>query len=176
MTNSIWPSFPIEFKSKVFHDSRGSFQEIFSPRIWEDLSLPKEWAQENVSFSFENVCRGLHFQTKNPQAKFVVCLYGHIRDIIIDLRTDSPKFGERLVYNLVPGTGLYVPPEYAHGFAAVKDSWVFYKCSTKWEPGHDGGINMSYVSKEEWGIKGDPIVSIKDLELPKYNGPIVWEY
>ncbi len=153
---------PRFFQNRHFYDSRGLFIEAWKK---SSSSLP-EFRQCNVSVSAKNVIRGLHFQTVNPQGKLVSVLSGWASDMIVDLRVGSPKYGVPVVFQLTPGASLYVPPGFAHGFHAVEDRTVFhYLCTEEWHQASDGGI---YPLSFDWGIS-DPIVSQKDLALPRLN-------
>jgi len=153
---------PSLFQNRHFYDSRGLFIEAWK----KSSSLFPEFKQCNVSVSAKNVIRGLHFQAVNPQGKLVSVLRGLAIDMVVDLRVGSPNFGRPAVFKLEPGVSLYVPPGFAHGFHAVEDSTVFhYLCTEEWHQASDGGI---YPLSFDWGVN-DPIVSPKDLALPRFN-------
>lgn len=127
----------IIFPIQIFRDSRGSFSEVF-----RDVDFGLDFKQDNVSVSFENVVRGMHFQTKNPQGKLVRVLSGEVTDAVIDLRIGSPSYGKMEVFKLKPDDyALFVPPGFAHGFWAHETSVFFYKCTEIYDKESDGGIN-----------------------------------
>jgi dTDP-4-dehydrorhamnose 3,5-epimerase len=159
-------------KPCIMSDDRGTFRETFRKTTLEAEGVYDEWVQENCSTSKAGVIRGLHFQTKDPQAKLVTCLSGKILDIIIDLRVGSSTFGKHQVFELTGENELqlYVPQGFAHGFAVIEEAKVYYKCSTYWDKESDGGINpCDERFGYPWGIK-NPIISPKDLALEKFSG------
>ncbi len=79
---------------KVFGDERGFFQETYNKESFTELGLNMEFVQDNHSKSKKGVLRGLHFQTKNVQGKLVRVTRGAVYDVAVDLRTNSPTFGE----------------------------------------------------------------------------------
>lgn len=123
---------PLLTQGDIHHDSRGWFRELYRG--------DGEFKQDNVSFSKRGVIRGLHFQTKNPQGKLVIPLSGVIQDVIVDIRLSRGPEGTALIpsgfgrvqtfrLNAAKGDSLYVPPGFAHGFQALTDALVMYKCT-----------------------------------------------
>lgn len=121
----------------IREDDRGFFLEMFSIR--NHVNLPTTWAQDNLSFSKKDVLRGLHFQRRNPQGKLVQCVSGKIFDVCIDLRV-GPTYLNSHAEVLYPGKAMYIPPGCAHGFLALEDSLVYYKCTTLWDPTDEEGL------------------------------------
>lgn len=125
-----------------FGDSRGYFTSITSAQL--DALDFKKWSQKSESMSAKGTIRGLHFQ-KDPycQAKVVSCTKGAVLDVVVDIRKDSPTYGEYTAVELTPENGrmLYVPRGYAHGFLALTDDATFnYMVDNKYYPRLDGGI------------------------------------
>src|ERR1700710_2741207 len=85
-----------------FGDSRGWFSEIFNVSSFASAGLPTGLIQDNQSFSIKGVLRGLHYQLGKPQGKLVRVLSGHIWDVAVDLRRDSPTFGKYAGFDLKP--------------------------------------------------------------------------
>ena len=115
-------------KTKIFKDSRGFLKAIFQ----EKLIKNKKFIFNIMSFSKKNVVRGLHIQTKNPQAKIITVSQGKILDVVVDLRKKSKTFGKS--YSIVMSDksdfSLYVPEGLAHGFMCLsKQCTVNYSCS-----------------------------------------------
>lgn len=135
------------FTNKPYPDNRGYFYESFSHR--EHLFVGETFYQDNVSYSHKGVVRGLHYQWDKPMGKLVQTISGKIIDYIVDIRYNSPSYGECLKFELSEENKnvLWVPPGYAHGFEALEDSHVMYKCS-------------SYYNKD-----GESAISIKDPDL-----------
>src|SRR5574343_116577 len=120
-----------------FHDDRGYFFESFNEQKYSEL-LGEEavFVQDNVSFSKKNVLRGLHFQ--NPpftQGKLVSVLKGKVLDVAVDLRKDSPTYGQHAFVELSAENGLqfYIPPGFAHGFVSrSEERRVGKECRSRW--------------------------------------------
>ena len=85
---------------KVFGDDRGFFLESYNKNIFEDAGISQEFVQDNHSRSSQGVIRGLHFQKQNPQGKLVRCIQGEILDVVVDIRRESPTFGQVLTIKL----------------------------------------------------------------------------
>jgi dTDP-4-dehydrorhamnose 3,5-epimerase len=151
------------FKSKIFYDNRGSFKEAYKEKL-----LPnKKLIFDCVSSSKKNVLRGLHLQTKNPQAKFLNVIKGKIFDVLVDLRKNSNTFGKHfsiILSNQSLYSSIYIPEGFAHGFCALeKENIVYYGCSNYREKNHEIGILWDDKDlKIKWPIK-KPILSKRDL-------------
>jgi dTDP-4-dehydrorhamnose 3,5-epimerase len=160
-------------ESDVFTDERGYFIELFNEKTFADLQLPDHFAQDNLSVSSKNVIRGLHFQEEpHAQGKLVRVIKGAAFDVAVDIRKNSPTFGRHEAIMLTESNNhvLWIPPGFAHGFAALDDNTVFhYKCSSLYNKASEVGIR--YDDKElaiKWNIK-NPVVSAKDLELISFE-------
>ncbi|HEV3458001.1 MAG TPA: dTDP-4-dehydrorhamnose 3,5-epimerase [Thermoanaerobaculia bacterium] len=117
----------------VLRDPRGFFLETFHRRKFQDHGLPGEFVQDNHSFSAaRGILRGMHAQLEHPQGKLVRAVIGEVLDVAVDLRPDSPAFGQWVSEVLSQDNfrQLYVPPGCAHGFLVLSDSaHVEYKCT-----------------------------------------------
>jgi dTDP-4-dehydrorhamnose 3,5-epimerase len=155
---------------KIFPDERGFFFESFKASDFEQAGLPSFFTQDNFSFSKKNVVRGLHYQ-KHPKAqgKLVSVLHGRIWDIAVDIRKDSATFLKYVAEVLDDQNHamLYIPPGFAHGFAAISDDvHVLYKCTNEYDPQADSGIRWDDPDLTiSWPVES-PIVSDKDRKLP----------
>ena len=113
------------FKSTIYKDNRGFFSEVYKKKI-----LPKkELIFDCASSSKKNVLRGLHIQTKNPQAKFLTVIKGKIFDVAVDLRKNSKTFGKYFSITLSNKlySSIYIPEDFAHGFCGLdKENIVYY--------------------------------------------------
>jgi dTDP-4-dehydrorhamnose 3,5-epimerase len=156
----------------VFEDSRGFFFESFNSITWEKLGLPFKFVQDNQSFSAKGVLRGLHFQQgEHAQGKLVRVITGKVLDIAVDIRPDSPTFGEWEFYELDGKSNkmVYIPGGFAHGFLALEDSIFSYKCTAGYNKESEGGIIWNDpILNIEWPIN-NPNVSEKDLILPNFE-------
>jgi dTDP-4-dehydrorhamnose 3,5-epimerase len=122
-------------------DARGWFAEVFSADRFKALNLPSAFAQDNQSFSARGVLRGLHYQLGQPQGKLVRVLSGHIWDVAVDLRRDSPDFGRWAGFDLRPLNDdgemelLWIPEGFAHGFLVLSETAeVLYKTTRGYFP------------------------------------------
>lgn len=121
----------------VFGDARGFFMESYSAKRYAEADILGPFVQDNVSLSQRGVLRGLHLQHPYAQAKLVHVLRGEVFDVAVDLRTDSPNFGEWVGEYLSQENRrqLYVPPGFAHGFLVTSDEALFvYKCTEYYHP------------------------------------------
>ena len=151
---------------KVFRDDRGFFSETWNQGEFEtQLGIPTRFVQMNHSRSKSNVLRGLHYQAEHPQAKLVWVTYGYVLDVFVDLRKQSPTFGQWDSVVLGGQTRLYVPQGCAHGFIVksyeadfhyLVDDYRFpqYERTLAW---NDPDLNI------DWGTT-NPILSDKDKQ------------
>ncbi len=159
---------------KLFKDSRGYFYETYKTAAFKEIGIADELVQTNQSFSYENVVRGLHFQTgEHAQAKLVRCLRGEIYDVAVDLRKNSPTFGKFFGIHLSDKNHLmfYIPVGFAHGFSVLSyEAEVSYNVfGGSYNKESEGGIRFDDPSLEiDWQVT-NPIVSEKDLVLPFIN-------
>tara|TARA_R110002060_G_scaffold27200_7_gene37000 strand:+ start:397 stop:936 length:540 start_codon:yes stop_codon:yes gene_type:complete len=154
------------FEARSFPDERGYFYESFSKAIHKKLD--QNFVQDNISFSHAGVTRGLHYQWNEPMGKLVQTISGKIIDYIVDIREGSPGFGKYWNFELSEENRniLWVPPGYAHGFEALEDSYVMYKCTSYYNKEGESGINFldSDIGINLKTNKNDVILSCKDLE------------
>jgi len=144
---------------KVFGDERGFFLETFEAnRYKQALNIDLDFVQDNHSRSSKGVLRGLHFQTKNPQGKLVRCVRGEVFDVAVDIRENSPTFGQwaGILLSEENKTQFWIPPGLAHGFLVLSDIADFeYKCTDFYNPNfescllwNDKTINISWPKVE----------------------------
>ena len=147
-------------KTKMFFDKRGFFKEIFKNNL-----IKKDFKFDVMSLSRKNVIRGLHIQTKRPQAKVITVVSGKIMDVAVDLRRKSKTFGK--YYSLIISDkseySFYVPEGFAHGFLCLSDKCVVhYKCSEYRHKESETTLHWrDQTVKIKWPIK-KPILSKKD--------------
>ena len=148
------------FKSKNFYDNRGFFREISLEKL-----IKKKLIFTVVSKSKKNVLRGLHFQKKNPQGKYLSVLKGEIFDVALDLRKSSKTFGKYFSIKLSDknGKSIFIPPGFAHGFVGLKrENIIYYFCTNYRSAKNEIGIQWNDEDlKIKWPIK-KPKISNKD--------------
>jgi len=156
---------PLLIKNKIFVDHRGFFAEIY---LKNKINFQCKFTA--VSFSKKNVIRGLHYQIKRPQIKFITLLRGKALDVCVNINKKSKDFGKVYKFNLKPGLLLLVPKNFAHGIGFhAKDNVLLYHLSEYRYKKFERGILYSDKSlKINWGIK-KPIVSNRDKKHPRLN-------
>ena len=157
---------------EFFRDSRGGFMEFYHSSKYQQLGINYNFVQDNFSLSKKNVLRGLHFQKNSPQGKLVTCLSGRVLDVVVDLRSESPTFGQMFSIILDSETRiqLWIPRGFAHGFAVLSESAdFFYKCTDPYCPDDESGILWNDPDLNiDWPSES-PILSVKDQKLPKLS-------
>jgi dTDP-4-dehydrorhamnose 3,5-epimerase len=158
---------------KVYSDDRGFFMESFQAQEFADAGIGETFVQDNHSGSKQGILRGLHFQVKQPQGKFVRLVVGEVFDVVVDLRRKSPTFGkwEGFRISAQNRVQLYIPPGFAHGFYVLSD-WaeVVYKTTDYYAPPYERTLlwNDPDVGIEWPLVNGTPpVLSPKDaLGIP----------
>ena len=110
---------------KPYSDIRGNFVKTFSQKTFKNYNLNVDWVEQYFTFSESNVLRGLHFQTPpHDHAKLVFCVSGKVHDVMLDLRKNSPTYGNNFSIDLTDENGiiLYIPSGIAHGFCTLEDN------------------------------------------------------
>ena len=167
-------------KPRVFEDARGYFFESFSQREFEEKVGKVTFVQDNESMSSYGVMRGLHFQRPPyTQSKLVRCVRGAVLDVAVDIRKDSPTYGQHVAVELSEQNRLqfFIPHGFAHGFAVLSETAVFqYKCDNFYAPQADGGISILDQSLDiDWRIPVErAILSEKDTKhslLKDFDSP-----
>lgn len=157
---------------QVYEDDRGYFFEAYRESVLKEWGIEEQFVQDNVSKSYKNTVRGLHYQTESPQAKLVQCLKGTILDVAVDLRQNSSSFGNYVAIKLsdVSKRMLYIPTGFAHGFSVLSDeAIVAYKCSDYYHKEGERGIRWDDPQiRINWDVER-PILSEKDRKLPLFS-------
>jgi dTDP-4-dehydrorhamnose 3,5-epimerase len=149
-------------------DDRGFFQEVYSHR-WA-FSMPMytigygylDWKQVNWSFSAPGVIRGIHVA---PYAKFVTCVGGHVFDVVVDLRPESPTYLKWEGFNLIftEPRSIVVPPGCGHGFAVIEPASVMYLQSDVFGPDKEWTVRWDDPEiAVQWPLPGAPVLSERD--------------
>ncbi|MDD9676426.1 dTDP-4-dehydrorhamnose 3,5-epimerase [Klebsiella grimontii] len=151
---------------KIFGDARGFFLETFEKQRYQEmLGIEFDFVQDNHSRSSKGVLRGLHFQTVNPQGKLVRVVRGEVFDVAVDIRKNSPTFGEweGVYLSEENKTQFWIPPGLAHGFVVLSEIADFeYKCTDYYTPVGEGCLIWNDPDLGiEWPIL-EPLLSEKD--------------
>ena len=154
-------------KNVKFDDSRGYFRELLLEK-----KLKKKFKFNVVSMSKKNVIRGLHFQIKKPQGKFISVIKGKIVDVAVDLRKNSKTFGKhfKIILSDKNCTSIYIPEGFAHGFGGLeKENVVVYSCTNYRFKKGERGIKWNDKNlKIKWNIS-KPIISSKDKQNKSFK-------
>jgi dTDP-4-dehydrorhamnose 3,5-epimerase len=153
----------------VHGDDRGFFFESFNQRQFDEaIGKPVRFVQDNHSKSIRGVLRGLHFQEPSPQGKLVRVLQGEIFDVAVDIRKDSPTYGQSVtqVLSAENRKQMWIPEGFAHGFLVLSDTAEFlYKVTNYYAPEFDHCILWNDPTLNiEWPTQGEPILSAKDRQ------------
>lgn len=165
----------ILFEPRIFNDERGYFFESYNRRTWEAVGVTANFVQDNQARSTRGVLRGLHYQTGDmTQAKLVRVLEGEVLDIAVDIRENSPTYGQWYGVQLSAENKrqLFIPRGFAHGYVVLSESAeFFYKCDNFYSKAHEGGIRYDDPAlKIDWEIDlREVIVAEKDLALPYFG-------
>ncbi|WP_409438903.1 dTDP-4-dehydrorhamnose 3,5-epimerase [Psychromonas sp. GE-S-Ul-11] len=153
---------------QVFGDERGFFMETFRTSLFNEHCGEREFVQENHSKSSHGILRGLHYQTENTQGKLVRVTKGEVFDVAVDMRKDSPTFGQwaGVLLSAENKRQLWVPEGFAHGFYVTTDEAEFvYKCTDIYNPNAEVSLKWDDPSLNiDWPIVADkkPLLSAKD--------------
>jgi dTDP-4-dehydrorhamnose 3,5-epimerase len=153
----------------VHGDERGFMLESFSRKDWAEAGVDCEFVQQNHSRSRKGTLRAIHFQTNPGQAKLVRCARGAVFDVAVDLRSDSPTYGQWEGYELSDENHhqLFVPVGFGHGFAVLSDEADFtYLVSSYYDPATEAGIRWDDPEVGvEWPLDA-PLLSERDKTAP----------
>lgn len=160
---------------KIFKDQRGYFFESYNKLALQNFGITYTFVQDNQSKSTYGVIRGLHFQ--NPpytQTKLVRVLAGRIIDVAVDVRKNSPTYGQHVSVELSDDNckQLLIPEGFAHGFSVLSETAIVqYKCTDYYHPESECGIMFNDPKLDiDWGIPLDEaVVSEKDLKYTTFS-------
>jgi dTDP-4-dehydrorhamnose 3,5-epimerase len=156
---------PVLIEPEVIGDERGFFCETYRRSVFAELGVAEEMVQDNHSRSDRGIVRGMHFQIGDGAAKLVRCGRGAIYDVVVDLRRDSPTYGQWEGFELTEENMrvAYCPIGFAHGFCVLSDvADVLYKQSNYYSGEIERGI--SYRDPEvgiEWPL---PVEELRPSE------------
>ncbi len=153
----------------VHGDERGFMVETFSRDTWAEAGVEVEFVQQNHSRSSRGTLRGIHFQTEPGQAKLVRCARGAVLDVAVDLRRESPTYGqwEAHVLDDEKHRQLFVPVGFGHGFAVLSEVADFtYLLSSLYDPLTEAGIAWDDPDVGvDWQVS-EPLLSERDKTAP----------
>jgi dTDP-4-dehydrorhamnose 3,5-epimerase len=148
-------------------DVRGSFVKTFNTESFKDLNINLEIAESYYSVSKYNTIRGMHFQIPPfDNTKIVYVSKGSIVDVVLDLRLNSPTYGEHIIKSLDSNNAnmILIPPGFAHGFLSNTDGTIVnYLQSSVYKYEYDHGIRYDSFGFD-WKVE-NPIISKRDLEF-----------
>lgn len=165
-----------EIIPRRIEDSRGYFSETYNQSQMASAGLIASWVQDNQSLSLEQgTLRGLHFQrTPHEQAKLVRVLQGRVLDVVVDIRPDSPNFGQWLSLEISADryNQIYIPCGFAHGFVTLEPNCIIaYKVSSPYAKTSEGSIRWDDPTLGiDWQLSGQkPHLSEKDAIAPLFS-------
>ena len=154
----------------VHADDRGFFVETYARDAYRAAGVDADFVQDNHSRSGRDTLRGLHYQRRPGQAKLVRAARGRIWDVAVDIRPDSPTFGEWEAFELDDEAHhqLFVPIGFAHGFCVLSDvADVTYKVTAPYDAGEERGIAWDDTDiGVRWPV-GEPLLSPRDRSNPR---------
>jgi len=159
-------------KPQIFNDARGSFFESYNENRFWTLGIMEKFVQDNQSVSQKGVIRGLHYQQPPfAQAKLVRVIKGAALDVAVDIRKNSPTYGQHFSILLTGENNVqfYIPAGFAHGFATLEDDTIFtYKCSNFYNKNSEGSIIYNDpILNIDWQTN-KPIVNDKDRKAQSF--------
>ena len=163
-----------EIQLEPHEDDRGFFMRVYDDEIFKKHGIHRNWVQENHSLSVDKgIIRGMHFQfPPYSETKLVRAVVGEIYDVFIDLRKDSPTFGQwdGIILSADNKKMIYIPRGFAHGFCTLsKDCEIMYKVDNYYTPDSEGTIRWDDPSlKIDWPVN-NPILSDKDSKSKHFE-------
>lgn len=156
---------------RVFEDSRGKFIKTFNDDFFKEHGLDIQIKENYYSISHKDVLRGMHFQTPPyDHIKLVYVPYGKIIDVVLDIRKNSPTYGESFEIELSCENAkiLIIPKGLAHGFKSLEDNTnVTYMQTSGYAPESDAGIKFDSFGYE-WSLT-DPKMSERDMDFEGFD-------
>jgi len=160
---------------KLWRDDRGYFYESYNKKLFKDAGIDADFVQDNQSFSQKGTLRGLHGQADPfAQGKLVRVIQGSVIDIAVDIRKNSPTFGQHVSIELSGDNFkmFWIPPGFLHGFATLEDNTIFsYKVTNLYDKASEIGIRWDDPDLNiNWSLKSEEIIlSDKDKVLPLFK-------
>ncbi|MFO7578827.1 MAG: dTDP-4-dehydrorhamnose 3,5-epimerase [Nitrosomonas halophila] len=165
---------------QVFGDERGFFYESYNQCQFEALiQRSVKFVQSNHSRSLKHVLRGLHYQIRQPQGKLVRVVVGEVFDVAVDLRRNSPTFGQWVgeILSADNKKQLWIPEGFAHGFVVLSDCAEFlYQTTDYWAPDYERCMLWNDPKLQiDWPIDGEPLLSAKDAQGKAFDQAEVYQ-
>ncbi|UEG53975.1 dTDP-4-dehydrorhamnose 3,5-epimerase [Mucilaginibacter daejeonensis] len=160
---------------RIFPDDRGYFFESYNKKKFEDAGIIADFVQDNQSFSQKGTLRGMHAQAPPfAQGKLVRVIQGRVLDIAVDIRKDSPTYGQHVSVELSSENQLqfWVPPGFLHGFVTLEDDTIFtYKVTNYYDKDSEIGVLWNDPTLAlGWGVnETEVLLSPKDELLQKFD-------
>lgn len=166
-------------KAHMFSDERGLYKKNYEKYVFAENGITCNFTESSDLLSRKGALRGLHFQTREPQAKLVHVVKGILFDVALDLRPDSVTFGKYHVQLLGDENcmGIFIPEGFAHGFISLTDDTVFsYQSSGRYIPEACGGIRWNDPGLNiAWPLNEYGITKVIATEKDR-NWPTLKEY
>ena len=159
-----------------FDDERGSFIKCYDEASFKEAGIAHCFKESYFSISDKNVIRGMHFQVPPADHEKLVCVTkGAVKDVILDIRKDSPSYGQAMdvILSAENHLALYIPRGFAHGFMSLEDQTIMnYLVATVHSPEHDKAIRWDSFGFD-WN-NNNPVMSQRDkdaLPLSDFKSP-----
>lgn len=158
----------------MYLDDRGLYKKHYEKNIFAENGITCSFTESSILYSKKGALRGLHYQTKDSQAKLIQVISGVIFDVALDLRENSETFGKyhTEILKAEENKVIFIPEGFAHGFISLTNDTVFsYQCSGSYVPSACGGIRWNDEELnipwplEEYGVER-VIVTEKDMNWP----------
>jgi dTDP-4-dehydrorhamnose 3,5-epimerase len=169
------------FTPKFFGDERGFFFESFNQTVFEEATgIKRTFVQDNHSKSQRGVLRGLHYQLDPmAQGKLVRVVQGEVFDVAVDIRKNSPTFGQWVgeILSAENKKQLWVPEGFAHGFVTLSETAEFlYKTTNTYAQTHERSILWNDPDLAiDWRFEGEPLLSGKDQQASLFKDADVFK-
>lgn len=162
---------------KVWKDNRGYFYESYNAKMFADAGINETFVQDNQSFSQKGALRGLHAQDMPfEQGKLVRVLQGAVLDVAIDIRKESPTYGQHFDIELSAENHkqLWVPAGFLHGFLTLEDETIFtYKVTNYYDKNSEIGVMWNdpdlNIQWSKYMPESEFLLSDKDLLLQNFK-------
>ncbi len=159
---------------RIFPDDRGYFYESYSGKKYKEAGIDATFVQDNQSFSQKGALRGLHGQAEPfAQGKLVRVLQGRVLDVAVDIRKNSPTFGQYVTIELSGENHkqFWIPAGFLHGFVTLEDDTIFtYKVNNYYDKASEIGVlwNDPTLNIDWQSDLSNVLLSPKDTVLPTF--------